>query len=291
LAKSLQTVMNLQMDERDHKRVTAFPSLRPKAAPKLEIKNVSKSFTSGEGRICALSDINLTIHDGEFTCLVGPSGCGKSTLLHLIAELETADQGEIKLHSRKEEPTKERGERLIVFQESALFPWLTVVENVAFGLKLKGIEYKERVEMAMEYLNLVRLAKFAQCFIHELSGGMKQRVALARALVMNPELLLMDEPFAALDIQTRENLGRELEEIWRKTGKTIIFVTHNVEEAVNLGDRVVLFSGRPGTVRQEYQLAVDRPRQKENPLLKDLINVISNDFKRFSESLINEAIG
>ncbi|HHU51831.1 MAG TPA: ABC transporter ATP-binding protein [Firmicutes bacterium] len=268
---------------------TKFLSIPENTRLKLEIKDVSKTFNTRDGRICALNRINLTIKEGEFTCVVGPSGCGKSTLLHLIAELEAPDKGEIILYSTEDEGRLV--ERLIVFQESALFPWLTVLENVAFGLRIKGMRYRERVERAMDYLHLVRLSKFAHCYIHELSGGMKQRVALARALAMNPEVLLMDEPFAALDIQTRENLSRELEEIWSKTGKTIIFVTHNVEEAVTLGDRVILFSGRPGTVQKEYRLNLSRPRQRENPLLKEMINLISNDFKRLDGASINEATG
>lgn len=285
----LQTLKDTAVVDLEQNLGTKLLSIPENTPLKLEIKNVSKTFRTREGRICALSRINLTIKEGEFTCIVGPSGCGKSTLLHLIAELEAPDKGEIKLYSTDDEVRLV--ERLIVFQESALFPWLTVLENVAFGLKIKGMQYRERVERAMDYLHLVRLSKFAHCYIHELSGGMKQRVALARALVMNPEVLLMDEPFAALDIQTRENLSHELEEIWSKTGKTIIFVTHNVEEAVSLGDRVVLFSGRPGTVRKEYRLNLSRPRQRENPFLKEMINLISDDFKRLGEALVNEAIG
>lgn len=285
----LQTLKGTALAEIEQNCGTVLRSVPENTQPKLEIKNVSKTFKSRDGRICALSRINLTIKDGEFTCIVGPSGCGKSTLLHLIAELEAPDVGEIKLYSTDNE--LRLVERLIVFQESVLFPWLTVLENVAFGLKIKGMQYKERIERAMDYLNLVRLTKFAHCYVHELSGGMKQRVALARALVMNPEVLLMDEPFAALDIQTRENLSKELEEIWSKTGKTIIFVTHNVEEAVSLGDRVILFSGRPGTVQKEYKLNVSRPRQRENPFLKEMISLISNDFKCLGNALANEAIG
>lgn len=245
--------------------------------PKLEIRNVSKAFMSTKGLIHALDNINLTIREGEFACILGPSGCGKSTLLHLIADLEVPDRGEIRLHSSgvREEPG---AEKLIIFQESALFPWLTVLENVVFGLKLRGAGTKESREKALDFLALVKLSDFVNCYIHELSGGMKQRVALARALVLNPEILLMDEPFAALDFQTRENLSRELEEIWVRTKKTIIFVTHNVEEAVNLGDRVIVFSGHPGTIKREYELPTKRPRTR-SPFLDEIIREIKNDFQ------------
>jgi len=251
--------------------------------PKLEIRNVSKTFMSTKGIIHALDNINLTVREGEFACILGPSGCGKSTLLHLIADLEAPDRGEIRLHSSgvREGPS---AEKLIIFQESALFPWLTVLENVVFGLKLRGVGTKESRERALDFLTLVKLSSFVNCYIHELSGGMKQRVALARALVLNPEILLMDEPFAALDFQTRENLGRELEELWIRTKKTIVFVTHNVEEAVNLGDRVIVFSGHPGTVKREYDLPPGRPRTRSS-FVDEVILEIKKDFRNIGEKL------
>jgi NitT/TauT family transport system ATP-binding protein len=251
---------------------------RPKPRLKLEIRNVAKTYASTKGLIRALSNINLTVHEGEFACILGPSGCGKSTLLHLIAGLELPDHGEIRLYSTQAKKEKS-AERLIIFQEAALFPWLTVLENILFGLRLQKLGAKESKEKAMHFLALVKLENFAHCFIHELSGGMKQRAALARALVLDPELLLMDEPFAALDFQTREKLQRELEEIWRRTEKTIIFVTHNVEEAITLGDRVILFSGQPGTVKQEYTLPPGRPRQKESPFFAELAAEIKRGFQ------------
>ena len=251
---------------------------RPKPRLKLEIRNVAKTFASAKGLIRALNNINLAVQEGEFACILGPSGCGKSTLLHLIAVLELPDHGEIRLYSSQAKKDRNT-ERLIIFQEAALFPWLTVLENVLFGLRLQKLGAKESKERAMRFLALVKLENFANCFIHELSGGMKQRVALARALVLDPELLLMDEPFAALDFQTREKLQRELEEIWRRTKKTIIFVTHNVEEAITLGDRVILFSGQPGTVKQEYALPPSRPRQKESPFFTELAAEIKRDFQ------------
>jgi NitT/TauT family transport system ATP-binding protein len=263
---------------------------RAKPRLKLEIRDVTKTFTSAQGLIWALSNINLTVHEGEFACILGPSGCGKSTLLHLIAGLELPDHGEIRLYSSRAKKEK-KAEKLIIFQEAALFPWLTVLENVLFGLRLQKLGAKESKERAMHFLALVKLEDFANCFVHELSGGMKQRAALARALVLNPELLLMDEPFAALDFQTREKLQQELEEIWRRTKKTIIFVTHNVEEAITLGDRVILLSGHPGTVKREYTLPPGRPRQKETPFFAELAAEIKRDFQNPGRELVEQVTG
>lgn len=263
---------------------------RAKPRLKLEIRDVTKTFTSAQGLIRALSNINLTVHEGEFACILGPSGCGKSTLLHLIAGLELPDHGEIRLYSSQAKKEK-KAEKLIIFQEAALFPWLTVLENVLFGLRLQKLGAKESKERAMHFLALVKLEDFANCFVHELSGGMKQRAALARALVLNPELLLMDEPFAALDFQTREKLQQELEEIWRRTKKTIIFVTHNVEEAITLGDRVILLSGHPGTVKREYTLPPGRPRQKETPFFAELAAEIKRDFQNPGRELVEQVTG
>lgn len=255
--------------------------------PKLSIRNVSKIFTAESGAIQALEAINLTIMEGEFTCIVGPSGCGKTTLLNLIAELDAPDNGEIILHQKTDSSI---GDRLLIFQEAALFPWLSVWENVAFGLRMRGIPLPERRAQAMEYLSLVKLDRFAHCYIHELSGGMKQRVALARALVLNPGILLMDEPFAALDIQTRELLYGELQEIWERTKTTILFITHNVEEAVYLGDRVIIFSGHPGTVQNEHRIVSTRPRQKDSPYLNDLCRQISMELLRMGGMELQEAL-
>ncbi len=212
----------------------------------------------------ALSDINLTIRDGEFVSIVGSSGCGKSTLLNLIAGLDKPTSGRILADGKRVEGPG--ADRVVVFQEGALFPWLTVVENVEFGLKLRRVAQKIRRELAYDYLKLVGLDdKFHNSYIHQLSGGMKQRVALARALVMEPSILLMDEPFAALDIQTRESLQEELQRIWVESHKTIIFVTHNVEEAVILGDRVLVFTKNPGRIKSEHDIEIERPRKPGNP--------------------------
>jgi NitT/TauT family transport system ATP-binding protein len=228
---------------------------------KIDLRGVSRHYQMGSESDRALQEIDLQVSPGEFLCIVGPSGCGKSTLLHLIAGLDRPSAGSISLDGQ---PVLSPGpDRLLILQELGLFPWLTARENVEFGLRLKGYGKQERRELAREYLRLVHLPQFENNYPHQLSGGMKQRVALARALVMKPDVLLMDEPFAALDAQTRDLLHDELERIWHETGQTIIFVTHNVREAVRLGDRVVVMSYRPGTIKSEFRIALDRPRHLE----------------------------
>jgi NitT/TauT family transport system ATP-binding protein len=216
---------------------------------------------SGE-RLLALDHINLEVRAGEFVCVVGPSGCGKSTLLHLIAGLHSPTSGQILVDGN---PIHGAGtDRIMIFQDHGLFPWLTVGQNVEFGMKMKGIAKAERQQKTQHYLRLVHLAKFEYSYIHQLSGGMRQRVAIARALATEPDVLLMDEPFAALDAQTRDLLHDELERIWSDSGRTIIFVTHNVREAVRLGDRVVLLTFRPGRVKSEFPVDLPRPRHLED---------------------------
>ena len=226
---------------------------------KLSVRRVSKIFHLKRQIVRALDDVSLEITEGEFVCLVGPSGCGKSTLLNIIAGLDLADEGFVLADGQRVNgPGRER---MVMFQEHALFPWLDALDNVMFGLRLKpGLKNKERREVAKYYLHLVGLDRFIHASIHELSGGMKQRVALARALAPNPKILLMDEPFAALDALTREQLYGDIQRIWEQRKKTILFVTHNVREAVCLGDRVVLFSPHPGRIRQEYHIDLPRPR-------------------------------
>src|SRR5881398_1923148 len=226
---------------------------------KLAIDNVSKSFQSASGNVLALDHVSLQVDEGEFVCLVGASGCGKTTLLNIIAGLEKPDSGNVLADGR---PIISPGrDRLVIFQESALFPWLDVFGNVLFGLKLKpNLTNKDRRDVAKYYLELVGLTRFEHANIHELSGGMKQRAALARALAPNPRVLLMDEPFAALDALTREQLYGDLQRIWKSRRKTIVFVTHNVREAVCLGDRVLLFSPHPGRVQEEFIIDLARPR-------------------------------
>ncbi|MGC2473335.1 MAG: ABC transporter ATP-binding protein [Candidatus Sulfotelmatobacter sp.] len=232
--------------------------------PKVGLSDICLSYRTQSGeRLLALDRINLQVRPGEFVCIVGPSGCGKSTLLHLIAGLQSQTSGQIFVDGA---PVQGPGtDRIMIFQDHALFPWLTVGQNVEFGMKMKGIPRAERQEKTHYYLQLVHLAKFEKSYIHQLSGGMRQRVAIARALASEPDVLLMDEPFAALDAQTRDLLHDELERIWSETGRTIIFVTHNAREAVRLGDRVVLLTFRPGRVKSEFPIELPRPRSLEDP--------------------------
>lgn len=238
-------------------------SARAGAPRKIRVDRVSRNFTSGNGsEVRALEDITLDVRTGEFLCIVGPSGCGKSTLLHLVAGLLNPSAGELWVdHRRISGPGSDR---IILFQDLGLFPWLNARENVEFGLRLRGLKRAERQERARHYLQLVHLAQFEDSYMHQLSGGMKQRVALARALAVEPDVLLMDEPFTALDAQTRDLLHDELERIWGATGQTIVFVTHNVREAVRLGDRVVALSYRPGRITHSLEISLPRPRHIED---------------------------
>jgi NitT/TauT family transport system ATP-binding protein len=231
--------------------------------PKVGLSEICLSYRTHRGeRLLALDHINLQVKAGEFLCIVGPSGCGKSTLLHLIAGLHPQTSGQILVDGT---PVQGPGtDRILIFQDLGLFPWLTVGENVEFGMKMKGVSKAERQEKTRYYLRLVHLAQFKDSYTHQLSGGMRQRVALARALATEPDVLLMDEPFAALDAQTRDLLHDELERIWAQTGRTIIFVTHNVREAVRLADRVALLTFRPGRVKREFPVDLPRPRLMED---------------------------
>ena len=230
---------------------------------KVGLSEICLSYRTESGeRLLALDHINLEVRSGEFLCVVGPSGCGKSTLLHLIAGLHAQTSGQILVEGKPVEGTGT--DRILIFQELGLFPWLTVGENVEFGMKMKGVSRAEREAKTRYYLRLVHLSQFRDSYTHQLSGGMRQRVALARALATEPDVLLMDEPFAALDAQTRDLLHDELERIWAETGRTIIFVTHNVREAIRLGDRVVLLTFRPGRVKREFPIDLPRPRVLED---------------------------
>ncbi len=229
----------------------------------IALEAVGKQFTSRRGTHHALADVSLTIDEGQFVCLLGPSGCGKSTLLNLIAGLDRPDAGRVTLDGKA--IVGPGPERSVMFQDSALFPWLTARKNVDFGLELAGVTDKhERASRTETFLKKVHLWRFRDAYVHELSGGMRQRVALARALAPDPRVLLMDEPFAALDAQTRDVLHVELTEIWRATKKTVVFVTHNVREAVRLGDRVVLMATRPGRVKLDETISLARPRVTES---------------------------
>ena len=258
--------------------------------PKVSLQGISLSYQANAGtRLLALEDINLRVNPGEFLCIVGPSGCGKSTLLHLIAGLHPATSGEVLIDGHAVQGTGT--DRIMIFQELGLFPWLTVAGNVEFGLRMKGMSPQQRAERVEHYLRLVHLAQFKKSYIHQLSGGMRQRVALARALAAEPDVLLMDEPFAALDAQTRDLLHDELERIWAETGRTIIFVTHNVREAVRLGDRVALFTFRPGRVKQEYWIDLPRPRQLEDITVASTARAILNDLREEINKSLEEQYG
>ena len=245
----------------------AAPAVLPLPAatsmPKVWLKDISVTYRGNNGsRLLALDSINLQVKAGEFLCIVGPSGCGKSTLLHLIAGLHQPSQGHVLVDDKLVDAPGT--DRILIFQELGLFPWLTVGQNVEFGMKMTHVPKSEREEKIRYYLRLVHLSQFQNSYIHQLSGGMRQRVALARALATEPDVLLMDEPFAALDAQTRDLLHDELERIWAETGRTIIFVTHNVREAVRLGDRVALFTFRPGRIKREFDIDLPRPRHLED---------------------------
>ncbi len=225
---------------------------------KFEAKNIVKNFRHEDYTLRALDGINLKVEAGDFVCLVGPSGCGKSTFLRIAAGLDTPDEGEIKFDGKT--ITGTGPERILVFQEGALFPWLKVSDNVEFGLKMAGVPKDDRSQISKRFLDMMQLTKFANAYTHQLSTGMKQRVAIARALVMDPDVLLMDEPFAALDALTRGLLLVEMQLIWEKTKKTILFVTHNVAEAVVLGNKIAIFSNRPSRIKKELIIDYHRPR-------------------------------
>jgi len=241
----------------------------------LSLQGVRKRFITSRHNTTALDRITMSVREGEFVCIVGPSGCGKSTLLNIMAGLDTPDEGQALFDDR---PIKKPGpERVLVFQEPALYPWLNVRANVEFGLKLKGVGVKARRERADRYLGLVNLRRFERAYVHELSGGMKHRVQLARALAVEPRMLLMDEPFAALDAQTRDVLQGELQTIWAETGTTIVFVTHNVREAVILGDRVLVMTPAPGRMKQEIPVPLPRPRSPDAHSVVDLASRVRGE--------------
>ncbi|MCW8133103.1 MAG: ABC transporter ATP-binding protein [Planctomycetota bacterium] len=242
----------------------------PAPPAKVRLRGVTKTYARGHSaeRFAAVQDVELEIREGEFLALVGPSGCGKSTLLNLIAGFETPDEGEVLVEGT---PVAGAGpDRLVIFQEHGLFPWLTVLQNVEFGMKVRGVPKAERRERALQQLKLVHLTRFQSHYPFQLSGGMKQRAAIARALAVEPQMLLMDEPFAALDPSTRDILHAELQSLWMKTRKTVVFVTHSVEEAVRLADRVVVMASQPGRIRRTIEIGLPHPRQFLDPALAEL---------------------
>jgi NitT/TauT family transport system ATP-binding protein len=233
----------------------------------VQVQGVSKTFVTSRKIVEALLPVNLEVATGEFVCFLGPSGCGKSTLLSIIAGLEEANAGSVWANGKE---VKGPGtDRILLFQEAALFPWLDVQHNVEFGLQQAGIPGRKRKEIAQKFIDIVHLKGFERSYVHQLSGGMRQRAAIARALAIDPKILLMDEPFGALDALTRDRLHEELESIWSQTHKTILFVTHNVREAVALGDRVIVFAPRPGRIVGEFKIDLPRPRGLEDHNLVD----------------------
>ncbi|PTL20885.1 ABC transporter ATP-binding protein [Shouchella clausii] len=256
----------------------------------VKISHVEKTFAKGKNdTLHVLNDIDMTINEGDFVSLLGPSGCGKSTILNLIAGLDSPTSGNVFVNGKQ--VNKPGNDRVVVFQEAGLFPWMNVLENVAYGLKLKGFSNQESAEKAREGLKMVHLGNFFTAYPHELSGGMKQRVAIARALVMDPDILLMDEPFAALDEQTRMVLHKELLEIWAETGKTILFITHNIREAVMLSNRIVLMGTRPGRIKKEFIVQAALPRDPADSYLVDLERRIMKELEDEMEKVLKEEFG
>ena len=234
----------------------------------MHVSNLYKRYVTNEAEVLALQDINLAIQQGEFISLLGPSGCGKSTLLKIMGGLLNASQGTIEIDGKK--VTKPGPERAFVFQDYALFPWLTVEANVEFGLEARGVPLAKRREVSGELLKVVGLQEFAKKYPHHLSGGMKQRVSIARALAVDPEILLMDEPFGALDAQTRSTMQEELLRIWKVYRKTVVFVTHSIEESIYLSDRIVIMTARPGRIKAVITVEGDRPRDMTAPAMIEM---------------------
>ena len=247
--------------------------------PEIELRHVTFDYETAEAPVTALSDVSFGVDASEFLCVVGQSGCGKTTMLNLVAGFLEPTNGEILIGGK---PVTGKGlDRGMVFQDFAqLFPWRTAQRNVEFGLEMKGISKEERQEISLRFLRLVSLEKFARSYPHELSGGMQQRVAIARALAYNPAVLLMDEPFAALDALTREEMQRFLVDVWRETRKTVIYVTHNVAEAVYLADRIVVLSPHPGTVKAQVKIALPRPR-----------DTLSVEFLEHQKEIVHHIVG
>lgn len=241
---------------------------------KIRFDHITKTFTSGANAVTAIDDFSFDVRQGEFLAIVGPSGCGKTTLLRMLAGLETQTGGRI--HVVRKDPS--RPENSMIPQGDSIFPWMNVRENVEFGLRLRGISRRERMKKARHYIEVIGLGNFEKSFPHQLSGGMRQRVSIARAFVNDPEILLMDEPFGALDEQTKFTLQQELLRLWESTKKTVVFITHGLDEALTLADRVLVMTPRPGRISKVIEVPFDRPREvlklRQDPAYGDLINQI-----------------
>ncbi len=251
---------------------------------KLSIRNVSKAYRRDGDVLPVLEDFSLDVPDLEFLVLLGPSGCGKSTLLRIVDGIENADSGEIILDGKDVSGTTGDG-RGMVFQSFELLPWRTTLDNVAFGLEVNGVGKAERLETARSCIDLVGLSSFENAYPHQLSGGMQQRVGIARALAINPSILLMDEPYGALDVQTRDLLQDELLSIWERERKTVIFVTHSIEEAIYLADRIVVMSPRPGSIQMIRDVPFDRPRREDIKTSPEFLELRSEIWKTLKEGL------
>lgn len=244
------------------------------------VRNVSKTYATGRNQVVALKDVSLEISDHDFVCIVGPSGCGKTTLLNLLAGFEKPTAGQVEAFGK--EIDGPGPDRTMMFQDYALFPWLTVRGNIEYGLNRLGVSARERTEIVRHYVSLIDLKGFEDKFPKQLSGGMRQRVALARALAVNPKMLLMDEPFAALDSFTREKMQDELIRVWEKERKAVLFITHNIDEAIKLADVVVVMCPRPGRISESFRIDSPRPRDVDSPEnvrvvhhVRELLHVVS----------------
>src|SRR6476620_1592485 len=247
----------------------------------LHIKNISKEYKGSDSITQPIFDgLDLKIKEGEFVTIIGKSGCGKSTLLNIVAGLDKSFSGEVIVEDKPVKSTSQ--DRIVIFQENALFPWLDVVQNIEFGLRQAGVRKERRRDLAMNYLNMVGLSDFGDANVHELSGGMKQSVSIARALSLDPKILLMDEPFAALDIHTRQSLSSELLRIHDETNKTILFVTHNIDEAVLLGDRVILLSHSVGKIKREFTVNIPRPRDLDDVTIRNIVSEVMDEIMESS---------
>ncbi|MGF9714017.1 ABC transporter ATP-binding protein [Paenibacillus naphthalenovorans] len=254
----------------------------PKPEAKITVRNVAKVFASGNRLTSALTETNLTVRDGEFVVIVGPSGCGKTTLLRILAGLESPSSGEVKIAASDQN----RPLHSMVFQERSIFPWMSVIDNVAYGLKIRGVDRRTALAKAEEFIGKVGLAKFARAYPHELSGGMKQRVSIARAFANDPEVLLMDEPFAALDEQTKLLMQEELLRIWDENKKTVVYVTHSLQEAVLLGDRIIVFSAHPGRIKAEVTVDFPRPRSHKLATTPEFSKLTSDLWELLKDEVI-----